>query len=69
MKSTQKDNVVVEINSLYYLESPVKENAVVGSAKIQLQGKTIATLDIMTKEEIEKKDIWDYFREFLSLAP
>lgn len=69
MKSTQKDNVVIEINSLYYLESPVKANEVIGSAKIQVQGKTVATLDIMTKEEIGKKEIWDYFREFLNLLP
>ncbi len=29
----------IEINSLYYLEAPVEEGRVIGSAKVQIAGK------------------------------
>lgn len=69
IKKTQKDNITIEINSLYYLEAPVKQNDVIGSVKVQLDGKTIAVLDIYVQEQVDKKEILDYFIDFLSLVP
>ena len=69
VKKIEKDNIVIEINSLYYLEAPVKERQIIGNAKIQLQEKTIGTLNIVAKKQIEKKGTLDYFRQFLELAP
>lgn len=69
IKKTQKDNITIEINSLYYLEAPVKQNDVIGSVKVQIEGKTIAVLDIYLQEEVDKKEILDYFIDFLSLVP
>lgn len=45
----------IEINSLYYLEAPVEEGRVIGSAKVQIAGKTIANLSIKNKQIIEKR--------------
>ena len=59
----------IEINSLYYIEAPVEEGRVIGSAKVQIAGKTIANLSIKNKQIIEKKNIFDYFIDFLSLVP
>ena len=69
VKRTDIDNVKIEINSLYYLEAPVEEGRVIGSAKVQIAGKTIANLSIKNKQIIEKKNIFDYFMDFLSLVP
>lgn len=69
VKRTDIDNVKIEINSLYYLEAPVEEGRVIGSAKVQIAGKTIANLSIKNKQIIEKKNIFDYFIDFLSLVP
>ena len=63
------DNVKIEINSLYYLDAPVEEGRIIGNAKVQINGKTIANLNIKNKQMIEKKNIFDYFIDFLSLVP
>ena len=59
----------MEINSLYYLEAPVEKGRIIGNAKIQINGETIANLNIKNKQVIEKKNIFDYFIDFLSLVP
>ena len=69
VKKTEIDNVKIEINSLYYLEAPVEEGKIIGSAKVQINEKTIANLNIKNKQMIEKKNIFDYFIDFLSLVP
>ena len=69
VKKTEIDNVKIEINSLYYLDAPVEEGRIIGNAKVQINGKTIANLNIKNKQMIEKKNIFDYFIGFLSLVP
>lgn len=69
VKKTQTDNINIEINCLYYLEAPIQEKEIIGNAKIQLKDKNIATLNITNDETIYKKEIIDYFLEFLALAP
>lgn len=69
IKNTEVDNITLEINSLYSLEAPVLEKKVIGNIKIKLKDKTIGTLSIQNKKTIEKKNIKDYFIDFLSLLP
>ena len=69
IKKTDIDNIKMEINSLYYLEAPVEKGRIIGNAKIQINGETIANLNIKNKQVIEKKNIFDYFKDFLSLVP
>ena len=64
IKNTQVDNIEVEINSLFYLEAPISEESVIGTAKIKLGEEVIEVLDIYNSNEIKKKDIWNYFMEF-----
>lgn len=68
IKKTDIDNIKMEINSLYYLEAPVEKGKIIGNAKIQINGETIANLNIKNKQVIEKKNIFDYFIDFLSLV-
>ena len=69
IKKTDNDNVKIEVNSLYYLDAPVEKGEIIGNAKVQIAGKTIANLSIKNKQIIEKKNIFDYFIDFLSLVP
>jgi len=63
------DKINIEINSLYYLEAPVYENQIIGNVKVKIGDETIAILNIYNKELIHKKDIFDYFIDFLSFVP
>lgn len=69
IKNTQVDNINIEINSLFYIEAPVQEKQTIGNVKIQLKDKVIGTLNIQNKQAIPKKNIKDYFIDFLSLVP
>ena len=69
IKSTQKDNITVNINCLYYFEAPVEQDRVMGKAEIKVGDEIIDTLDIINEKEIEKKEVLDYFMEFLALMP
>lgn len=69
VKNKEINNINMEINSLYYLEAPVSKGEIIGNAKVQIGDKTIATLDIINIQEIEKKQVLDYFIDFLSLVP
>lgn len=69
MTDDDVNNLKIEINSLYYFEAPVEANKVIGNIKVQINDETIAVLEIRNKNMIYKKDILDYFIEFLSLVP
>lgn len=61
------DTIEIEINSLFYLESPVSEKQVIGNAKVMIDGEVLKVLDIYNKDEIRKKDVKDYFIEFMDV--
>ena len=69
VKNTEIDNITIEVNCLYYFEAPIEANTTIGSVKIKLNNETITTLSIQNKNKIEKKDIKDYFMDFLALLP
>ena len=69
IKNTQIDNIHIEVNNLYYLEAPVIENQIIGSVKIKIADKAIGTLAIQNIKTVEKKNIKDYFMDFLSFLP
>lgn len=68
IQNTKVDNLKIEINSLYYLEAPIEKNKVIGNLKVMVGDEIIEVLEIYCKEEIKKKEIKDYFIEFLKLA-
>ena len=69
VKKEEKDKIKIEVKSLYYLEAPVLEKQCIGNVKVQINNKTLATLNIFNTKMIEKKKIFDYFIDFLSLVP
>ena len=69
IKKVQKDNIQIEINCIYSQEAPVEKNKIIGNVKVGLEGENIEILNILVKENVEKKEIKDYLLDFLSLVP
>jgi D-alanyl-D-alanine carboxypeptidase (penicillin-binding protein 5/6) len=65
VKKDQIDKIDIEVTTMYYLEAPIKENEILGNTKIVMEEEVIEVLDIYVKEEIQKKNILDYLKEFL----
>ena len=65
VKKDQIDKIDIEVTTMYYLEAPIKENEILGNTKIVMEEEVIEVLDIYVKEEIPKKNILDYLKEFL----
>lgn len=69
IKNTEIDNISIEINNIYYLEAPVLENEIIGNVKIKIKDETIGILNLKTENKVNKKNIKDYFIDFLALLP
>lgn len=67
IKKSDKDKIDVEVNSIFYLEAPVAENQVLANMKITINSEALETLEVYSKEEIRKKEIQDYWAEFLEV--
>ena len=66
IKKTDKDNINIEINNLYYFEAPVEKDRIIGTLKVMLNDEVIEVVDIKVKNLIERKDVMDYFKLILS---
>ena len=67
IKKNNKDKIDVEVNSIFYLEASVAKNQVIANMKITINGETLETLEVYSKEEIRKKEMQYYFIEFLEV--
>lgn len=65
VKKEKKDKIDILPTTIYYLEAPVKENEILGNVKIVIDNEVIEVLDIYSEEEIQKKDVLEYLKEFL----
>lgn len=65
VKKEKKDKIDILPTTIYYLEAPVKENEILGNVKIVIDNEVIEVLDIYLEEEIQKKDVLEYLKEFL----
>lgn len=64
IKKTDKDKIQIEVNNLFYFEAPLQQNTIIGTIKVNLDGKTVDVIEIKNKNTIQKKDILDYFKIF-----
>ncbi len=48
------------------LEAPIQENSIIGEVKVTVKEETIATVNILLKETIEKKNIMNYLQQFIT---
>ena len=65
VKQSEVDNIKFDINCMTILEAPIKSNIKVGTLTVTLNGKIIDIIDILTSEEIEKKDWKEYYIELI----
>lgn len=64
IKKTDKDKIQIEVNNLFYFEAPLQQNTIIGTIKVNLDGKTVDVIEIKNKNTIQKKDILDYLKIF-----
>ena len=63
LKKGQKDKVKIEIESIKEIEAPVEKQLEIGKLTIKAGGKELFQVNILTENEIARKNIWDYFKE------
>ncbi len=62
------DKIDIDVNSIFYFEAPVLENQIIGNLKVKIGNDEIELLNIYSEEEIRKKEIWDYLKEFANIV-
>lgn len=65
VKNEEINNIKLTVNSIKYLEAPVSKNTKIGEVKVNIGGNNICTIDIITKCNIEKKNIGNYLLELI----
>ena len=64
----KKDNikdVIIEKEIQNELISPVEKNTEIGKLRVKIEDKIIYELGIYTKNDIPKKNVFDYYKEFI----
>ena len=67
-KGTQKD-IEIEINAIYQYEAPLSKKTKIGNLIIKNKEEIIETVDIVTKEEIKRKNVLNYMFQFFENLP
>lgn len=67
IKKEDKQNIKLQVNEINYVEAPLLENSKLGSIDVLVNNKVIYTVDILSSEEVKKKDIKDYFFEMIGV--
>ncbi len=65
IRKNQKESINVNINCLYLLEAPIEHKAIIGKLCLKSGEEEKMAIDIVSKEEIKKKDVKDYFKLFI----
>jgi len=65
IKKEEIDNIRISINSLKYLEAPVEENTKIGKVTLQIGDSNVESIDIITKNIVNKKSARYYFIELI----
>lgn len=65
IRKSQKESIKVNINSLYFLEAPIEASSIIGSLCVKVGSEEKMAINIVSREEIKKKDVKDYFKLFM----
>ena len=61
IKKEMVDDIWIDINYKDYFEAPVVKNIKIGKIKIGINTTEIMNIDVINKNQIARKRIWDYF--------
>ena len=71
VKNSEKDNIRAEISYSSYFEAPLYENTRIGKLSLSINPQKCYSVDILNKNEILKKSIYDYsifiFKNYIKL--
>ncbi|MBQ9297505.1 MAG: D-alanyl-D-alanine carboxypeptidase [Clostridia bacterium] len=56
------DDIIIQIECKEKIDAPVQEKNEIGKIHVIYENKEIIQIPIITKEGIERKNIWDYFK-------
>lgn len=65
IKRGEEDSIIIDINVNYKLQAPVSENTIIGNIIVKYNDNIIEEIILVTDNEIQKKDIVDYIKEFI----
>ena len=59
------DKIEIKVNTIFNFDAPVEEGKIIGNLKIFIDDNEIQTLNIYNTENIRKKEIKDYIKQFM----
>lgn len=63
IKKDQAKDIEIEISHDDVIEAPVRKDQVIGNIKVILKDEILLQANIQLKEDINKKQVWDYLKE------
>ena len=69
VKIGEENNIEIEINAIYEYDAPVIKNTKIGNIVVKYNNKVVESIDIICSRNVEKKSIFSYFKELLSVIP
>ena len=68
IKKGEEKNIIIEINAIYNYEAPLLAGKKIGNIIVKNNEEIIETIDIICKKTIEKKNIFTYLKELISIV-
>lgn len=65
IKKCDSNNIKVTTSAVFNYAAPIKKGTIIGKMKVTIGDKIVDILDIYIENDIEKKEMWDYFIECL----
>ena len=69
IKNEEEKDILIETNAIYNFEAPLKKGTKIGNIIVKNKDEIIETIDIVCSSTIEKKDVFSYFKELISVIP
>lgn len=69
IKIGEERNIKIEINAIYNYEAPVEEGRKIGNIIVKNNEEIIDSIDIICSKTVEKKNIFSYLIELISIIP
>lgn len=65
IKKGKEDLIKINVNAKKYYEAPLEAETVIGELNIYIDGEKIYEFEISNKEAVNKKNVWQYFKEII----
>ena len=69
IKIGEERNIKIEVNAIYNYEAPVEEGRKIGNIIVKNKEEIIDSIDIICSKAVEKKNIFSYLIELISVIP